>query len=121
MHRYLAGEDDRRQMLAAVGCSSVDELFTSVPVEVRCGALALPAARSEEEVRREFWALAGRNIAPECTASFLGAWVYATSRPVADALAQRGEFFIMHAKTARGGRDPAGDLRSRRSSVSSPG
>ncbi|HLE60768.1 MAG TPA: aminomethyl-transferring glycine dehydrogenase subunit GcvPA, partial [Thermoanaerobaculaceae bacterium] len=97
MHRYLAGEDDRRRMLAAVGCSSVEDLFISVPAEVRCGELSLPPARSEEEVRREFWALAGRNIAPECTASFLGAGVYRHVTPaVADALLQRGEFFTAY-------------------------
>jgi len=97
MHRYLAGEDDRRRMLAAVGCSLVEDLFISVPAEVRCGELALPPARSEEEVRREFWALAGRNIAPECTASFLGAGVYRHVTPaVADALLQRGEFFTAY-------------------------
>jgi len=97
MHRYLAGEDDRRRMLAAVGCSSVEELFVSIPAEVRCGELPLATARSEEEVRREFWALAGRNIAPECTASFLGAGVYRHVTPaVADALLQRGEFFTAY-------------------------
>jgi glycine dehydrogenase subunit 1 len=97
MHRYLAGDEDRRRMLAAVGCSSVEELFRSIPAEVRSGELALPPARSEEEVRREFWALAGRNIAPECTASFLGAGVYRHITPaVADALLQRGEFFTAY-------------------------
>ncbi len=97
MHRYLAGEGDRRRMLAAVGCSSVDELFSSIPVEVRCGPLSLPPGRSEEEVRREFWALAGKNVAPECTASFLGAGVYRHVAPAAaDALLQRGEFFTAY-------------------------
>ncbi len=97
MHRYLAGEDDRRRMLAAVGCSSVDDLFVSIPTAVRCGELSLPPARSEEEVRREFWGFAGANIAPECTASFLGAGVYRhTSPAVADALLQRGEFFTAY-------------------------
>jgi glycine cleavage system P protein (glycine dehydrogenase) subunit 1 len=97
MHRYLAGEDDRRRMLAAVGCSSVEDLFGSIPPEVRCEELALAPARSEEEVRREFWALAGKNIAPECTASFLGAGVYRHVTPaVADALLQRGEFFTAY-------------------------
>ena len=97
MHRYLAGEDDRRRMLAAIGCASVDELFASIPAAVRCGELPLAPARSEEEVRREFWALAGRNIAPECTASFLGAGVYRHTTPaVADALLQRGEFFTAY-------------------------
>jgi glycine dehydrogenase subunit 1 len=97
MHRYLAGEDDRRRMLAAVGCSSVEELFSSIPAEVRSGELALSPGRSEEEVRREFWALAGRNVAPDCTASFLGAGVYRHVTPaVADALLQRGEFFTAY-------------------------
>jgi glycine dehydrogenase subunit 1 len=97
MHRYLAGEDDRRRMLAAVGYSSVEELFSSIPPEVRSGELDIAPGRSEEEVRREFWALAGRNIAPECTASFLGAGVYRHVSPaVADALLQRGEFFTAY-------------------------
>jgi glycine dehydrogenase subunit 1 len=97
MHRYLAGEEDRRRMLAAIGVSSVDDLFVSIPTEVRCGELPLPPSRGEEEVRREFWGLAGRNVAPECTASFLGAGVYSHTTPaVADALLQRGELFTAY-------------------------
>jgi glycine dehydrogenase subunit 1 len=97
MHRYQAGEDDRRAMLEAIGCASADDLFVSIPAEVRCGALELPQARSEEEVRREFWAYAIANSAPECFASFLGAGVYRHVTPaVADALLQRGEFFTAY-------------------------
>ena len=97
MHRYLAGREDRRRMLAAVGAASVDELFATIPAEVRCAALDLPAARSEEEVRREFWAFATANAAPECYASFLGAGVYRHVTPAAaDALIQRGEFFTAY-------------------------
>ena len=43
MHRYLAGEDDRRRMLAAVGVRRVEELFASIPAEVRCDELAAAA------------------------------------------------------------------------------
>jgi glycine dehydrogenase subunit 1 len=97
MHRYLAGDEDRRRMLEAIGVASVDELFEAIPPEVRCGELALPAARAEEEVRREFWAYATANAAPECFASFLGAGVYRHVVPsVADALIQRGEFFTAY-------------------------
>jgi glycine dehydrogenase subunit 1 len=97
MHRYQAGQGDRRAMLDAVGCASVDELFASIPAEVRCEALGLPAAHSEEEVRREFWSYATANAAPECFASFLGAGVYRHVTPaVADALLQRGEFFTAY-------------------------
>jgi glycine dehydrogenase subunit 1 len=97
MHRYLAGEEDRRRMLEAIGVASVDDLFFTIPAAVRCGKLALPPARSEDEVRREFWDFAGRNLAPECTASFLGAGVYRHTAPAAaDALLQRGEFFTAY-------------------------
>ncbi|MBZ5589935.1 MAG: aminomethyl-transferring glycine dehydrogenase subunit GcvPA [Acidobacteriia bacterium] len=97
MHRYQAGEEDRRAMLEAIGCASTDDLFVSIPPEVRCGALDLPLARSEEEVRREFWAYAVANSAPECFASFLGAGVYRHITPaVADSLLQRGEFFTAY-------------------------
>ena len=52
---------------------------------------------SEEEVRREFWAYAVANSAPECFASFLGAGVYRHITPaVADSLLQRGEFFTAY-------------------------
>lgn len=97
MHRYLAGDEDRRKILAAVGAASVEELFASIPPELRCGPLDLPPARSEEEVRQEFWRFAGRNLAPDCTACFLGAGVYRHLTPaLADALIQRGEFFTAY-------------------------
>jgi glycine dehydrogenase subunit 1 len=97
MHRYLAGREDRRRMLAAIGAGSVDELFASIPASVRCDVLDLPLARSEEEVRREFWAFATANAEPECFASFLGAGVYRHVTPsAADALIQRGEFFTAY-------------------------
>jgi glycine dehydrogenase subunit 1 len=97
MHRYLAGGEDRRRMLAAIGASSVEQLFATIPPDVRCEALDLAPARSEEEVRREFWAFSTANAAPECFASFLGAGVYCHVAPaVADALIQRGEFFTAY-------------------------
>ncbi|MEW6338907.1 MAG: aminomethyl-transferring glycine dehydrogenase subunit GcvPA [Acidobacteriota bacterium] len=97
MHRYHAGERDRLAMLESIGAASVDELFATIPPEVRCGPLDLPPARSEEEVRREFWSYATKNAEPECFASFLGAGVYRHVVPsVADALIQRGEFFTAY-------------------------
>ena len=97
MHRYQAGREDRRRMLAAIGVASVDELFATIPADVRCDTLDLPLARSEEEVRREFWGYATANAEPECFASFLGAGVYRHVTPsAADALIQRGEFFTAY-------------------------
>ena len=39
MHRYQAGEEDRSRMLAAVGATSIDELFSSIPEELRIDRL----------------------------------------------------------------------------------
>ncbi len=97
MHRYLGGEKDRRTMLAALGVASVDELFATIPANVRIGELELAPARSELEVRRELWGHAVRNLSPDCAASFLGGGVYRHTAPaVADALIQRGEFFTAY-------------------------
>jgi glycine cleavage system P protein (glycine dehydrogenase) subunit 1 len=97
MHRYLAGEGDRRRMLAAIGVEDVDALFAAIPTELRCGRLDLPDARSEDEVRRELWRYSTANAALDCFASFLGAGVYRHVAPAAaDALIQRGEFFTAY-------------------------
>ncbi len=97
MHRYQAGEKDRRTMLAALGIDSVDELFATIPEEVRIGDLDLAPAQSEVEVRRELSRYAVRNLSPDCAASFLGGGVYRHAAPaVADALIQRGEFFTAY-------------------------
>ena len=98
MHRYLAGEDDRRRMLAAVGCSSVEELFVSDP---RRGPLrrARPPAGAQRGggaagvlgARRE------RTSPPSARPASSGAGVYRHVTPaVADALLQRGEFFTAY-------------------------
>jgi len=97
MHRYQAGEEDRRRMLAAIGAASVEDLFATIPAELRVDRLELPAALSEEEVRRQFWQLASANAAPDCYASFLGAGVYRHVVPaVVDSLLQRGELFTAY-------------------------
>ena len=52
---------EREEMLAALGLRSTDELYAGVPAAARCGALDLPAGRSELEVQEELRALAGEN------------------------------------------------------------
>jgi len=97
MHRYQAGAADRRAMLDAIGVGSVEELFASIPERLRLADLPLPVGASEDEVRREFWGYALRNVTPDCAASFMGAGVYRHTVPaVADALVQRGEFFTAY-------------------------
>jgi glycine dehydrogenase subunit 1 len=68
---------DVEEMLAAVGATSVDDLFAEIPEEVRRREpLALPAGLSESEVVAELCRLADRDVPATQLVSFLGAGVY---------------------------------------------
>jgi glycine dehydrogenase subunit 1 len=86
--------DDRREMLAAIGARSVEDLFSSIPEDLRLGRpLRLPRARSEAEILREMTARAGRNRRIDDRPCFLGAGTYNRFIPSAvDYLSSRGEF-----------------------------
>src|SRR5262245_25885549 len=62
-------------MLAAIGVSSIDDLFATVPAEVR-QAPDLSASLSEIEIRRFLGGLAAKNANARDTAFFLGVGVY---------------------------------------------
>ena len=97
--RYLPHtEADRQAMLAAVGASSVDELFRDIPAAARIeGLLDLPLHAGEIEVERELAALAGRNHAAGAGPFFLGAGAYRHHVPAAvDHLIQRSEFLTSY-------------------------
>src|SRR5690349_5200369 len=81
-------------MLAAIGVSSVEELFAQIPAELRLGReLRLPAGKSEAEVYALLAALAGRNADAEAEVSFLGAGMYDHYVPaIVDAITSRSEF-----------------------------
>jgi len=84
---------DIEAMLKRVGLSSLDELFTSIPREIRWeGPLDLPPPLTESELFEYFNDLSRKNIFPEFL-SFLGAGAYAHTIPaVVDYLSSRGEF-----------------------------
>ena len=97
--RYLPlTEGDRRDMLAAVGAASVDELFRDVPEAALLKApLELPAHAGEIEVERALGAMAGRNLPAGAGPSFLGAGAYRHHVPAAvDHLIQRSEFLTAY-------------------------
>jgi glycine dehydrogenase subunit 1 len=89
---------DREAMLAAVGVSSVDELFRDIPEGVRLGrALDLEPALSEPEIVAHLTELAERNADTSRELSFLGAGVYDHYVPaVVDAILARGEFLTAY-------------------------
>jgi len=96
---YLSLTDsDREEMLAAIGVSSVDELFEQVPPGVRFGReLDVPPALGEAELVRHVEELAARNVHTGAELSFLGAGIYDHYVPsVADVVLARGEFLTAY-------------------------
>jgi len=97
--RYLPLTDaDRRDMLAAIGVKSIDDLFAEVPQAARHdGLLDLPRAMGELEVERRLGAMAAKNTVAGMVPFFLGAGSYRHHVPAAvDHLIQRGEFLTSY-------------------------
>jgi len=91
-------DDDRDQMLEAIGVSSVDELFRDIPESLRFeGELDLEPALSEPELVKHLADLAARNAHTGQELSFLGAGIYDHYVPaVVDAVLARGEFLTAY-------------------------
>jgi glycine dehydrogenase subunit 1 len=89
---------DREEMLAAIGVSSVDELFREIPEGVRFrNDLALEPALSEPQLVAHLEELAERNVHTGAELSFLGAGIYDHYVPaVCDTVLQRGEFLTAY-------------------------
>ena len=91
---YISLSDkDRKEMLARAGVSSVEELFRSIPDDVKLKRpLAVPPALTEPELGVLFDEIGRRNTFGQYL-SFLGAGAYPHLIPcVVDALSSRGEF-----------------------------
>ena len=96
---YLSLTDaDRDEMLAAIGVSSVEELFEQIPPGVRLGRdLDVPPALGEAELARHIEELAARNVHTGAELSFLGAGIYDHYVPsVVDVVLSRGEFLTAY-------------------------
>ncbi|MEK9833040.1 MAG: aminomethyl-transferring glycine dehydrogenase subunit GcvPA [Rhodospirillaceae bacterium] len=97
--RYLPlTENDRSEMLSAIGVGSVDDLFVDVPAAARFdGAFELSDHMAEYEVEAKIGAMAARNVTTADGPSFLGAGAYRHHVPAAvDHLVQRGEFLTSY-------------------------
>ncbi|OQY17152.1 MAG: glycine dehydrogenase (aminomethyl-transferring) [Anaerolineaceae bacterium 4572_32.2] len=89
--------EDREAMLAAVGVSSLEELFAAVPERVRFPELDLPLALSELGARWELESLAEENLTTAEAPCFLGAGAYNHFVPaVVDAVLSRSEFYTAY-------------------------
>ncbi len=98
--RYLPLSDhDRRDMLAAIGVKSIDDLFTDVPEAARLSGTipGLPDHASELAVERHMGALARKNMVAGDVPFFLGAGAYRHHIPASvDHIIQRGEFLTSY-------------------------
>ncbi|MDQ1637443.1 MAG: glycine dehydrogenase subunit 1 [Pyrinomonadaceae bacterium] len=96
--RYIPNSpEERAEMLQHVGLNSADELFDSIPQELRLSRnLNTPAALSEIELLAGFDKLAELNRAAKRT-GFLGAGAYQHYIPtVVDHIISRSEFFTAY-------------------------
>jgi glycine dehydrogenase subunit 1 len=85
-------EDDIREMLAAIGVASIEQLFDEIPQGLRAPGLErMPARMPEWEVSRLMRERAARDGSPLC---FLGAGAYEHHIPAAVwEITTRGEFY----------------------------
>jgi len=97
--RYIPNTDaDCRQMLAAIGVRSVEDLFADIPRQVRVkGDLKLPPALSETDLMRHMRGLVAKDADVESYSSFLGAGAYNHFAPtITNHLILRGEFLTAY-------------------------
>lgn len=96
--RYIPNSpDERAEMLRQIGADSIENLFESIPRDLRLRQpLNVPAALSEIELLRRFDETATRNPAAG-RVSFLGGGAYSHYIPtVVDHLISRSEFFTAY-------------------------
>ncbi|MDZ4818055.1 MAG: aminomethyl-transferring glycine dehydrogenase subunit GcvPA [Planctomycetota bacterium] len=98
MSYLLNTAEDQQAMLAAIGVSSIEELFAQIPADVRLNRpLNIPPALSEPELLSHLGKLAAKNASPEKKVCFLGGGSYDHFIPsIVDYVASRGEFYTSY-------------------------
>lgn len=96
MKNFLAHDDaTRREMLSEISKTDIEELFSQLPSQARCGALGLGDALSEMEAQKRVRKLAGKNNVDK--AVFLGGGAYNKFVPACiSQVAQRFEFLTAY-------------------------
>lgn len=99
MHKYLPNtNDETKRMLEKIGILSIDELFSSIPEEIRYkDDFALPEIMTEQEIESHMKQLSRENKSTDDLICFLGAGTYDHFIPaVVNALASRSEFYTAY-------------------------
>nr|WP_019122792.1 aminomethyl-transferring glycine dehydrogenase subunit GcvPA [Brevibacillus massiliensis] len=98
-YRYLPQTDqDKREMLQALGIQSVEELFADIPRDIRFNReLDITPAMPEPELVKYMKGLAGKNVNFDTHVCFLGAGVYQHYIPsVVNHVISRSEFYTAY-------------------------
>jgi glycine dehydrogenase subunit 1 len=86
-------DEERQQMLEAIGLKNFEELISHVPADVRAEALNLAEGLSELELTEHVAGLAAKNKPASASASFLGGGSYRRFVPaVVGSVCSRSEF-----------------------------
>lgn len=97
--RYLPHTPQEiQEMLGVIGVLSLEDLFSSIPANLRLKRnLKLPPALSEMELRSELLLLSKKNVSVRDASSFLGGGAYHhyIPSPISQ-LSNRGEFFTAY-------------------------
>lgn len=99
MHPYIPNTlEQQREMLDVIGAKNIEDLFKSVPENVRLKkSLGIHKSLPEMEVRKRLKSLADKNINTEDYACFLGAGAYDHFIPsVVENLLSRQEFYTAY-------------------------
>jgi glycine dehydrogenase subunit 1 len=84
-----------QQMLAKIGCKSLDDLYRDVPADLQIKKLNLPDGLSEADLLRRMQEMANKN--GQYRATFLGAGCYYHYIPsIVDAIISRSEFYTAY-------------------------
>jgi glycine dehydrogenase subunit 1 len=90
-------DKDKKEMLAAIGASSTDDLFKAIPDGLRLKKLDLPEGISELELKNSVLEKAGKNYSTNKLISFLGGGAYEHHIPQAvESIISRGEFLTAY-------------------------
>jgi glycine dehydrogenase subunit 1 len=99
-HPFLPNLEDEtiEKMLKQVKASSIADLFSDIPEELRLGRrLAIPEVEGEAIVRKELHGRLSRNLTPPESLCFLGGGVYPHYIPAAvDSILSRQEFYTAY-------------------------
>jgi glycine dehydrogenase subunit 1 len=92
--QYIPNVIQKVQMLNEIGYTSIDDLFSDVPEEIRIDSLNLPDGKTESEVKRELTKIGQKNITGSEMPCFLGAGLYDHYVPsIVSAILDRSEFY----------------------------